>query len=121
MRPGVSPWPSTGIQGTLALPNDVAEHMVWEDLGGRRRAFTGMLLDLSAITQTGVVRLYVKIDGANYRVVHHQHYNAADVDDSICYDVGFATAQDVKVTYQSDTAEGAVRNIPYEVVIGKME
>lgn len=42
MRPGAAPWPSQEIQGTLALPNDVAEHTVWEDLGGRRRAFLGM-------------------------------------------------------------------------------
>lgn len=70
--------------------------------------------DMSNLTQTTTVRLYEQVDGANYRLLNSAVYPTDYPANVKVVEVEFTRKnRAVKVTFQSGTAEGASRNVPY--------
>lgn len=90
------------------------EQDVYEDTSTTRRKIS-FDMDLSNMTQNGVIRVYRKVDGANYRLQIEQAFTVADGIDAWTVTEAW-TNQHWKVTYQEDADEGAARSIPYNVI-----
>jgi len=82
----------------------------------------GIWIDLVNMTQNGTIKLYYKIDGANYRqvsvggTVQTYAYTVADGVDGVFIPGPFAIASGFKVSYEEGADEGANREIPYNVI-----
>jgi len=67
------------------------------------------------MTQTGVFRLYRKVDGTNYDLWIKQAV-AVGASDERAWDKDFVTNQAWKITYTEDVDEAAARAIPFNVI-----
>jgi hypothetical protein len=103
------------IRGTYVHPNDTAEHDVFEVLNTTDIVQDFITrFDLSAITKNNFrLRLYVKIDGTNYRLHTTSTFGASEEEGQF---EELAVTTSIKVTAQSAVAEGATRNLPYYYV-----
>lgn len=72
-------------------------------------------LDLVNITKNGTVKLYIKIDGTNYREVSSDSFLVATDSDGVWLDFNGMVADDIKVTYTEAEDEAAIRAIPWQV------
>lgn len=107
---------ATATSGTFVLPNDTAEHDIIEVVNttGRIQDFS-VFVDITAITKNNFkLMLYVKIDGANYRLHNTYTYSASE---TVAQFDELRTSFSIKVTAQSATAEGATRNLPYQYTV----
>ena len=101
------------------------------DAGGEQDVYTDAVttrrkisfsMDISTMSQGGVVKVYLKVDGSTYKV-----WIKKDVDSisssgtEDVYTIEIITNQHIKVSYTEDADEGADRSIPYSVVIKVME
>lgn len=72
------------------------------------------------MAQTGIFRIYRKVDGSNYDLYTSQAVNVAAGSDR-AWDAQFTTNQAWKVTYEEDSDEGTARNIPYNAITQVIE
>jgi len=108
--------------GTITHPAGTDETDALEVTPAELTEYYALLLDMSALTQNTTIRIYIKIDGTNYRMV-----------DSAVFPTDFPTnAEGVpialypmsvpwKITLQSAVSEGADREIPYRYARRSME
>jgi hypothetical protein len=103
----------------------------YEDAGGEQTIIeidstdylfiTGILLDLSNMTQDGTLKLYSKIDGSNYRLSESLSFTAAGLEDAVPirsnYNYRIAISGGFKLTYTEGVDEGADRAIPYSYIL----
>lgn len=75
--------------------------------------FRELFLDMSNLTQITTVRLYIKVDGIDYRLLDEVEY-PTDFGNrkAIRLDL-FTSHRDWKITLQSAVAEGSSKNVPY--------
>lgn len=96
--------------GTFALPNGVTEVDILEFLGTDDKITVSM--DFSNLVNKIKIRIKEKVDGINYRLTQ-----SAIFPDDFDGDQGNLTidgkGRDTKITLQSLTAEGSVKNIPH--------
>lgn len=104
------------VIGVFVLPNNTAEHDVFEVIRPSNAVFDfGTFFDIAAITKSNFrLRLYVKVDGANYRL--HNTYTYAATEEVAQFDE-LHMCFSFKVTAQSSVTEGAPRNIPYAYAV----
>lgn len=76
----------------------------------------GIFLDLSSMTQNGTVKVYLKIDGTNYRELSSDDYLVGVDSVGVWVDFKGLIMDDLKVTYTEAADEGADRTVPYQVV-----
>ncbi len=95
------------------------EQTVYEDAATTRRRIS-FDIDLNAMTQNGIARVYRKVDGVNYRVWMEHSFNAAG-NEKVWTITEALTNQAFKITYQESGDEGADRDIPYNVVTQAVE
>lgn len=99
------------VTGTYVLPNDTAEHDVFEIPKQGIVHNIGIRVDLSAITKANFrLRLYFKIDGTNYVLHSTSTYGASD---NMGQFEELAASASAKVTAQSTIAESAPRSLPW--------
>jgi len=100
-------------EGTYSLPSGTTEQDAVVITVSAKTKLQSIFLDLVNLTKGCTLRLYHKIDGTNYREI-----------DSLDWDTGMRDGveilacmvdHDVKVTIQSNEAEGSARDIPYTV------
>lgn len=104
-------------EGVITHPNGVAEVLALELTHEGVADYPGVLLDLNALTQNTTIRLYVMVDGANYRLVSPAVYPADfPVNAKAVPIVLYPSSRDWSITLQSGVAEGADRSIPYVYV-----
>ena len=106
---------SNQSDGTLSYLDAGGEQTVVELIGTTRRVIFGVWLDMTNLTENGVIKVYYKIDGTNYRLVTSASFTVATDDDGFLIDVNFPVNQDFKVTYTEDADEGAARDIPFSL------
>jgi hypothetical protein len=98
-------------------PDGLAEEDAIEIDSSRLMENSIILLDLSALTQTTTIRVYIKIDGVNYELVNSIEYptdlpvGATGLPIQL-----YPLSVEWKITIQSSFAEGAARDIPYRYV-----
>jgi hypothetical protein len=104
----------TVTNGTFTLTNDTTEHTIIELTPSVVTYLYNFWLDLNALVQNCTIRVYSKIDGANYREILAMRLSdltPADAEGLVLKEQMISTAW--KITIQSTVAEGASRSIPY--------
>ena len=92
------------------------EQDVYVDAVTTRRKIS-FAMDITTMTQGGVVKVYLKVDGANYKVWVLQNVDSiASGGTEDVYSIEVTTNQHFKVSYTEDADEGAARAIPYSVI-----
>lgn len=104
------------VNGVFVLPNNLLEHTVFEVTRTPTVVFDfGTFVDISEITKSNFrLRLYMKIDGVNYRL--HNTYTFSGVDEVAQFDEPHMSFS-FKVTAQSNSLEGAARSLPYTYTV----
>lgn len=101
-------------EGVITHPDGVGEVVALELIHDGVADYPAVLLDLNALTQDTTIRLYVKVDGTNYRLVTPAVFPADfPVNAKAVPIVLYPTGKDWAITLQSALAEGADRDIPY--------
>ncbi len=111
----------TEAQTSYNLPNDTAENTLHEFTITKRTHIHEFAMDFTNLVQSVTVKIYKKIDGTNYKELYGSAlaWTTANVDG---IDLGGLSAQDdVKITIQSGTAQGAIKAIPYSYWIEEKE
>jgi hypothetical protein len=107
---------SLEVTNSYNLANDTAQHTVLEltETADHEVRETDILVDTSNINMGGEWLLSVKVDATNYRLLDSTHYFDDYLNNvrAIAFHVPL-TAHDIKLTYQSDEAEGGAIDIPY--------
>lgn len=108
---------SEEVSGTISHPAGVAEQDSLEITPAELTEYSILLLDMNALAQNTTIRIYIKINGTDYRLI-----------DSAIFPTDFPTnAKGVpielwqlsvkwKITLQSAVTEGVDRSIPYRYV-----
>jgi hypothetical protein len=112
---------SAPSQGTLSYLDAGGEQTVVEITTATRIVINGIWLDLTNITQNGTIKLYYKIDGANYREFASYNFVVATDSDGVYISINAGMNSDFKVTYTEDADEGAARDIPYCIIYDARE
>lgn len=103
--------------GTYAHANGVGEATGLEVTPPQVTEYDGILFDMNNLTQTTTIRVYAKVDGTNYRLMHSAVFPTDfSANTKSVWVALFQTAQMWKVTFQSSVAEGAARNVPYRYI-----
>jgi len=110
---------TTEAAGPFSYLDAGGEQDVYENTGVTRRKIS-FDMDLSNMTLDGTIRVYRKVDGANYRLHVTQAFTVADGVDAWSVTEAW-TNQHWKVTYQESADEGAARSVPYNVIIQPLE
>lgn len=99
-------------QQAVNFPSGLAEETIVTLSPAVRHDYGTLFLDVNELTQTTTVRVYIMVDGANYRLVDIKDYPVdfpAGVEViSIPLPI---SSEDIRVTFQSAVAEGAARTI----------
>ena len=111
--------PSAEITGSYNLPNDVAENTAIEITTTDRRRLDSVWLDLNTLVQDVTIKVYHKIDGANYRQYDEFSWGTAEEDGVLITDISINN--DWKLTITSTVAQGGIKAIPYNVIYSPME
>ncbi len=108
--------PAAPITGTFTLANDTSEQTILEVIAAPNTSREiRFVADTDAITKNNFrMRLYVKIDGINYRAKTVLTLASTD---SVAFFFEEWASYDVKMTAQSAAAEGATRAIPYTYTV----
>jgi len=111
----ISDLPTTvTVEGTYAHTNGTTENDALVITLTNITKVDALLFDLVNLTKTSTVRVYIKVDGTNYRLAEPYLWTISDPDALV---INLPKHNhDMKVTLQSDVAEGASRNIPYSYV-----
>ncbi len=97
------------------------EQDVYEDAVTTRRKIS-FSMDINAMNQGGVVKVYLKVDGTNYRVWILENIDSTTSGGTEdVYTIEVVTNQNFKVSYTEDVDETAARAIPYSVVTQVLE
>lgn len=107
--------------GTFSYLDAGAEQDVVEITGTTRKIIHGVSLDLTTMTQNGTIKLYLKIDGTNYREVDSFDFVVATDSDGYYISINMGITNDFKITYTEGADEAADRAIPYSVVYQSLE
>jgi len=100
------------FKGTYPHPNDTSENDAMVILASKNNIEVSF--DMINLAQTTTVRVYEKVDDATYRPASEKVYPTdfpANVDDMVINLNGKDV--DMKITFQSGTAEGSVKNVPH--------
>jgi len=101
-------------EGVITHPNGVGEVVALELTHEGLADYPSVILDLNALTQATTIRLYVKVDGTNYRLVSPAVFPADFPANAKAVPIVlYPTSKDWAITLQSGIAEGADRSIPY--------
>jgi len=104
-------------EGVITHPDGVGEEVALEFIHEGVADYPAVLLDLNALTQNTTIRLYVKVDGTNYRLVTPAVFPGDfPANAKVVPIVLYPTGKDWVITLQSGIAEGADRSIPYVFV-----
>lgn len=110
---------STEAAGPYSYLDAGGEQTVYQNEVNTRRRIS-FEMDLNTMTQNGTIRLYRRVDGANYRLWIEEAFVAAG-NEKVFTREGITTNQYFRVTYQEAVDEGAARAIPYNVIIEALE
>jgi len=91
------------------------EQTIYELVAPGPTIVAGLWLDLVNITQDGKIRLYYKIDGTNYRLIEMYQFIVLTDPDGVFVAVNMGINYSLKITYQEDVDETAIRAIPYSI------
>ena len=103
----------TPTNGTYVYLDAGGEQTIKEWADGLSRIICGGWIDTSAMTQNGTLRIYYKIDNANYRLIDTVTPIAAGTP-GIFLDSMFGINRSFKITWQELADEAANRNIPFD-------
>jgi hypothetical protein len=103
-------------ESTYSYTSGTSEQTLVEITTATRKTLNGVWLDMSNITTTGVIRLYYKINGSDYREFVSYPYDASIDNDGFFANLNMGIDHDFKVTYQADSSEGADRDISYAII-----
>lgn len=106
--------------GTHAHANNVNWQTVFTITTTTRIKVHAIWLDFINLTQNMNMRLSYQVDGTNFRIFWSSTWLSTDVD-GVLINVPRAIANDLRLELQSAVAEGAIRNIPYEIITEDME
>ena len=102
------------IEGTYSHPNGTTEGNAVTITLTKITEIKDAMLDLVNLTKNTTIKVYVKIDGTNYRLVDTYFWTTADADGLI---LTLPTHNhDIKITLKSSESEGASRNVPFSYV-----
>jgi len=102
---------------TIVHPAGTSEEDSLEINPAELTEYSIVLLDMNALTQNITIRVYIQIDGANYRLISSAVFptdfpiNAKGVPIEL-----YPMSVPWKITLQSTVTEGVSRNIPYRYV-----
>lgn len=106
------------VTGTFASTNNTDEQTIKEVTLSAKTKIHAFLVDVNALTKSTTIRVYLKVDGANYRLSDTFDWTTSDAD---VINIQATTLDvDIKVTMQSVELEGASRNLPYRVITESM-
>lgn len=105
------------ISGSLSYLDAGGEQTVFEITAVTKHFVTGIMVDMTTITQNGTFKLYSKIDGTNYRELAALIFTVATDSDGVLFDYRVSVDTDFKLTYTEGADEGAVRALPYKYTL----
>ncbi len=105
------------ITGTFSYLDAGGEQTIFEVTGTAKFFVTGIMTDMTNITQNGTFKLYSKIDGTNYKELDSQAFTVATDSDGVLFDFRIPIDTDFKLTYTEGADEGAARDISYKYTL----
>jgi len=108
---------SETVSGTITHPTGLAEVDALEVTPVELTEYSIVLLDMNALTQNITIRVYIQINGTNYRLISSAVFptefptNAKGVPIEL-----YPISVPWKITLQSAVTEGIDRDIPYRYV-----
>lgn len=105
------------ISASFSYLDAGGEQTVFEITGVAKHFVTGIMVDMTTITQNGTFKLYSKIDGTNYRELSAITFTVASDSDGVLLDFRVPVDTDFKLTYTEGADEGAARAMPYKYIL----
>jgi len=104
--------------GTFSYLDAGSEQDVVELTNSTRKTISAIWVDAINLTNNGTFKVSYKVDGTNYReLVDNAKTITAGTDEAINLISGnLAITEDLKVTYEEASDEGAARAIPFSVI-----
>lgn len=112
-----SPHTWTGSISSTNYVDAGAEQTIVELVPGTSMfEINSIFLDLVNMTQDGTIKLYLKVDGTNYRELESNAFTVATDSDGVWIDFKALIMDDFKITYTEGADEGADRVVPYQII-----
>jgi hypothetical protein len=93
------------------------EQTIFEITSSSKTFISQIMLDMNNIAQNGVITLYSKIDGTNYREMAIYGFTFLTDSKGLLINLKIPVDTDFKITYTEDFDEGAARTIPYKYIL----
>lgn len=101
-----------------------ADNTNWQNVAtittGTRHKLHAILMDFVNLTQNTNMRIQIEIDGATARTIWQDAWLVTD-DDGILIDIPRAINTDFTLDIQSQVAEGAAKDVLYNIIYEEME
>lgn len=109
---------SADSSGTFSYLDAGSEQDVVELTNSTRKTIIAIWVDAINLTNNGTFKVYYKVDGTNYReLVANADTITSGTDEAINLITGtLAITEDLKITYEEASDEGAARDIPFSVI-----
>jgi len=106
--------PGKEVAGTYSHPSGTTEGDAVVITPDILEEYDSVILDLSGLAQTTTIRVYIAVDGTNYRQVDRAEFPTDFPTGQAAVGIRLLISkQNMKVTLQSSVAEGAAVSIPY--------
>jgi len=117
----MSLWKSktTNVSGTFTYLDAGAEQTIFTVIGVQRGFIDGIILDLNSITLDGLIRIYSRVDGTNYRLLVTHTYTVGVDPVGVFLDMKIPANVNFLVSYEESADEGAGRAIPYVYILSE--
>jgi hypothetical protein len=109
------------VKSTYTYTNAGGEQTIYEFSTTTRKRIEGIWLDMVNMTQDGLIRLYYKVDGTNYRLVEEVPFIPPIDFDGVYLNLNMGITDNLKITYTEVIDEGADRDVPYSIVYTPLE
>ena len=93
------------------------EQTIFEITDNTKTYISQIMLDFVNIIENGIIKLYSKIDGTNYREIAIFAFTFLTDSKGLLINLRIPINVDFKITYEEDVDEGADRIIPYNYIL----
>ena len=105
----------TVTNGTYSHANNTTENDVLVFAAAKLKI--DLFLDMVNIAQSTTIREYIKVDGTTYRLISQKVFPTDFDTNTKAISISFEQPnRDYKVTFQSGTAEGSAKDVPYTYI-----
>lgn len=108
---------NTKVNSSFTYLDTGREQTIFEITNSTKTYISQIMLDLSNLTQSGIIKIYSKIDGINYRELCNNNFNILKDSLGFFLDLKIPINISFKITYTENNDENSDRIIPYNYIL----